>query len=122
MSVRDARSIKKAIKIWDRSLAEDPLAHESHREKATLFFELYELTKKSKYLNDALECYNKAIELCPNNVLYIIRRAKIYVLIDKNKARLDLEKVKTTDLGTNRLTIMYVNNFISQLESQLTAD
>ncbi len=77
----------------ERVLTAGPDMAKNHFEKASTLMKFFKLTGETNYIETALECYNKAIELDPKNLRYLLDRAVCHINNrDNNLARADLEE------------------------------
>lgn len=89
-------SLKAEIGLYDRTIKRHSDDHNTVSLKADALMKIFQLTGEETYLNEALNCYNLAIRIAPENVLYIVNRATCYINLKQNDlASADLEKAKS---------------------------
>lgn len=85
--------LQRELKSDERMIKHHPEIDLGYFAKATTLMKLYHLTTNVDYINAALDCYNQAIKLNPENLTYILDRAICHInRNDKDSAHGDLNK------------------------------
>ncbi len=113
------RALKNEIKVCNDTLKEDSKDEQAYNLKGKALVKLAELTgdatQKSTYQQQALECYNKAITLNPNNAVYLVDRSKLHILMNNPElAAKDIIAAQEA-LSFDGALDMYVNNTIKDI-------
>ena len=123
LSNQDKRAIKKLqdeLALYDMNIEDYPEDANPYYMKAGALVKLAKYAENSTtYLTQALENYNKAIELEPENPLYLVDRGKLYMEANEPSLALaDITEVKK--LGeTKDIVGIYVKNTLNDIEQEL---
>jgi len=115
------------LSLYDQQIQRHPKRSNNYYLKAEAFLDLANEVEqdRSKYLNEALSAYNKAIELDPTKVLYLTGRSKLYVQLGRTSLALeDLRKISTLpeDSGVIGLYVRDTLEDISKLIQNQVAE
>ncbi|MCC2646205.1 MAG: Tetratricopeptide repeat-containing protein [Rickettsiaceae bacterium] len=82
------------ISDCDYGIAHAPQRPSFYNSKAKALVKLYKLINDKKYIEEALTCHSKAVELAPYDRLYLAERSKLYTEIGEvNLAIKDLVEI-----------------------------
>jgi tetratricopeptide (TPR) repeat protein len=106
------------IKLADRCIIIDAEDHNSYYVKAVALIELWQLTKEASYFESAIDSYTGAINLAPDNALYLCDRGKAYHSRGKDDlAEPDLISARKLlhCVAEDTSEILYVRNTLNQI-------
>lgn len=115
------KDLNKTLKIFQMNIEYDAEDANSYYLLANTLVKLGYLKKEETYFKEALQNYNKAIELSPQNPIYLGSRCELYVYIQENDlAAKDLSTLKQLPENDDRMTAKYVKNLVRKFENKIT--
>lgn len=111
--------LEKNIEKYDRLIKRNPGSSNSYHLKAEALVEIGKLKgNDQEYYTQALKCYNTAIEIDPENALYVADRMKLHVTMGKPELAVeDMRKIKELPEGDGGVLDLYMENTMQDIAS-----
>ncbi|WP_425361607.1 Ulp1 family isopeptidase [Candidatus Tisiphia endosymbiont of Ceraclea dissimilis] len=117
MPNNNIEELQREIKSYNRRIERHPKDDNSYYRKAETLKQLGQITGDKSSYEEALTCYNKAIELNKETALYLVARSRLYVDIGKpEEAVQDIRKINELPIDeSNQIYRIYVRNTQSDI-------
>lgn len=122
MQNEEINKIEDEIKTYDLGIKFNPNKGISYYKKGEALVREYSQTKNSSQLSEALECYDKCIELEPKSQLYLAERSKLHVEMGNPELAVeDIRKIKELQSSNHSsqndspVIAMYVSNTVRDI-------
>jgi tetratricopeptide (TPR) repeat protein len=113
---RQVLELEQDIRGYDRVIRRHPEDDNAHYLKAEALIKMAEVTGDESYFSKALEYYNKAISLSPQNALYLAARSKLHIKAGNHEdAVTDIIDAQRSPISGNKVLDTHTKHMIKDV-------
>ncbi|KJV89495.1 hypothetical protein [Rickettsia bellii] len=113
---KELKKLQEELEVSEFGIEMDEEDASAYFKKASVLVKMFRLTDNNEYITEARRCYDKSVELAPEDKIYLTDRSKFFVSIGENSLAVDdIRKLKNLPVDSNYVLETYIQNTIDDI-------